>query len=122
MLEPIATIKERLQQVLTETGIKPIELSKMTGIPKASISQYLSGYVEPKQDRIYLIAQALRISEAWLIGYDVPMRKSEFSTITVAPHILKYLELYQNLTEQQQSLVKQTIETFSVSNKGGDSE
>ena len=34
------------------------------------MSQYLSGTFKPKQQRTYLIAKALNVNEAWLMGYD----------------------------------------------------
>ena len=54
----------------------PIELSRLSGIGKSAISQYLSGKVTPKQDKIYKLAQALKVSESWLMGYDEPMEQS----------------------------------------------
>lgn len=45
----------------------------------------MSGYAKPKQDRIYLIAKALHVDEAWLIGYDVPMVKETF-TQNISPN------------------------------------
>ena len=74
-------LKNRLQTALSVAGIPAIELSEKTGIPKSSISQYLSGYAKPKQDRIYLMAKVLDVSEAWLMGYDAPMKKSHAPTI-----------------------------------------
>ena len=56
--------------------ISPIELARKTGIPKSSISQYMSGYTKPKADRIYLMSNALGVSETWLLGYDVPMERT----------------------------------------------
>ena len=49
------------------------ELSSRSKISKSSISHYLKGDWEGKQDAIYSIAQVLNVSEAWLMGYDVPM-------------------------------------------------
>lgn len=69
-------IKNRLSKAMSVRGIVPKDLSEKTGIPKSSISQYMSGYAKPKQDRIYLIAKALDVSETWLLGYDVPMDRS----------------------------------------------
>ena len=43
---------------------------------KSDISQYVSGKVEPNQDKLYVLAKALNVSEAWLMGYDVPMERS----------------------------------------------
>lgn len=70
-------VSARIKEALEIRGMKQSELVKKTGIPKGSISQYISGHVEPKQDRIYLIAKALNVREAWLIGYDVPMDRTD---------------------------------------------
>lgn len=70
---------ERLSQALSIKNITQTELCKKTGIPKSAMSQYIKGSFEPKQDRIYLIAKALNISEAWLMGYDVSMQREEHS-------------------------------------------
>lgn len=67
-----AELKDRLREALNDAGMKPIELSERTGIPKSMISYYLNGKTKPKADRIYIISTALDVSEAWLIGYDVP--------------------------------------------------
>lgn len=83
MALPKAELKDRLKEALSLRNMKPIELSEKTGIPKSAISQYMSGYAKPKSDRIYLLAKALHVTEAWLIGYDVDMEK-EFLTIEVA--------------------------------------
>lgn len=74
---PIEEMKNRLIQALSDKNMKPIELAEKTKIPKSSISQYMSGYAKPKNDRIYLMAKALNISEAWLMGYNVPKEKEQ---------------------------------------------
>jgi transcriptional regulator with XRE-family HTH domain len=67
-----AELKDRLREALDDLQMKPIELAEKTGVPKSMISYYLSGKSVPKADRIYKIAQALGVSESWLLGYDVP--------------------------------------------------
>lgn len=69
-------IKDRLALALKIKEKSAKDLSDLTNIPKSSISQYMSGYAKPKSDRIHSIAKALHINEAWLLGYDVPMDKS----------------------------------------------
>lgn len=61
-------------------NINQAELCRITGIPKSAVSQYLSGSFKPKQDRIALIANALNVSEAWLLGIDIPNDKNKFSS------------------------------------------
>lgn len=64
---------ERLKQALNERGMKPIELSELTGISKSSISDWINGKYEAKSDKILLIAKALNVNESFLIGLQVPM-------------------------------------------------
>ena len=66
---------DRLNQIMQEKNITSMELCEKTGIPKSAMSQYRSGSFKPKADRIYLLSKALNVSEAWLMGYDVPMEK-----------------------------------------------
>lgn len=44
-------------------------------IGRNDLSQYVSGKVEPKQDKLTILSMALNVSEAWLMGYDVPMAR-----------------------------------------------
>lgn len=66
---------ERLNELLNYFNIRQTDLSRRTGIPKSAISMYLKGERSPRQDRISDIAEAYNVNEAWLMGYDVPMRK-----------------------------------------------
>ena len=60
--------------------MRQAELVKLTGINKSAISSYISGAYEPKQKNIYRIAEALNVSEAWLMGHDViPFRQEKSS-------------------------------------------
>ena len=65
------TFKDRLATALAEKNMKAIRLSELTGIDRGTISAYLSGKYKAAQDNLYLIARALDVSEAWLMGYDV---------------------------------------------------
>ena len=66
-------LKDRLTEAIQRRHMKPIDLAKSTNISRGAISQYLSGKVQPKQDKIALMAQTLRVSPAWLMGFSVPM-------------------------------------------------
>lgn len=75
MNKPTESLKNRLKKALSEREMTQQDLADKTGISKSSISQYLSGYAKPKDDRVYAISLALNINEAWLLGYDVPMER-----------------------------------------------
>lgn len=74
--EKKARLQDRLGEAISDAGMRPIELSEKTGIPKSMLSYYMNGKTKPKADRLYKIAQALDVSEAWLLGYDVPKQRS----------------------------------------------
>lgn len=65
----------RLRDALHLKNMRASDLCQKTGIPKGAISYYLSGKSEPKADRLYIICKALDVSEAWMLGYDVPMER-----------------------------------------------
>lgn len=50
-----------LRQIMSEKHVTQSELSKLTGIGKSSISQYLSGKVTPTIDRKAVIARVLGV-------------------------------------------------------------
>jgi len=77
----MATIASRIREAMNIRGMKQVDLVNATGIGKSSISTYLSGEYEPKQKNIYKIAQVLDVNEAWLMGEDVPMERTELDRV-----------------------------------------
>lgn len=67
----------RLKEAMNARNIKAAELSRMTGLSKARISQYTNGVYEAKPRAICLLAGALDVSEAWLMGGNVPMERAD---------------------------------------------
>ena len=80
MAKKTATFAQRLREGLDLRGMKQIELATRSGISKYSISHYLKGDWEGKQDAVYELARVLNVSEAWLMGYDVPPEKEKLSS------------------------------------------
>ena len=76
MDELIDTFTNRLNQAMRLRNIKATELSEKTGIAKSSLSEYINGKYEAKQDGVFLLAKALNVSEPWLMGLDVPMERN----------------------------------------------
>lgn len=73
---------QRIREGLLTRDMTQAELCRLTGIPKSAMSQYVNGGLVPRQDRTYLIAQALRVTEPWLMGFDVPMERDNIPTAT----------------------------------------
>lgn len=83
MRMPIAEMKDRLQLALDLNNKKAIDLANDLDIPKSAISQYLSGKSKKLDSiRIFIIAEYLNVSEAWLMGFDVPMERPKMKEMT----------------------------------------
>ena len=74
--ERVSEFKYRLRDALNARNLKAIELSEKADVPKGAISYYLAGKSQPKADRLNQISIALNVSEAWLLGFDVPMERT----------------------------------------------
>lgn len=114
----VDTFSNRLKKAMDIKNIKAVELSVKTGISKSSLSEYINGKYEAKQDGVYLLAKVLDISEAWLMGLDVPMEKENINKtkkkgfsipvlgyikagipIEAVEEILDYEEIDENMTK-----------------------
>lgn len=99
-MSKISTFAVRLQKLLEIKGISKAELSRITGINKSSLTHYVKGDWEGKQDAVYAIARATDVSEAWLMGYDVPMTQKESRKLEIAQK-MKNLRIRAGLTQLQ---------------------
>lgn len=77
----MAEFHQQLKKAMSIRNISQAELCEKTKIPKSAMSQYVSGSFKPKQERTYLIAKALNVNEAWLMGYeDVSMEPQQLES------------------------------------------
>ena len=77
-MERVAATADRLKEALKDAGKRPIDLARETGLSHSTVSRYLSGAVEPRQEATHKIAKVLGVSEMWLWGYSVQkVRTSE---------------------------------------------
>lgn len=75
---------ERLCLAMDARGIKSQELSRITGIDKSSISCYRSGRYKANSGNLYILADALRVNPAWLMGSnEVPMDMTNITAHTI---------------------------------------
>ncbi|CCF28068.1 Putative phage repressor [Leuconostoc citreum LBAE E16] len=104
------SFNSRLKIAMEYKNIKPADLSKITGIGKSSISQWLSGKYSAKQDKIFIVAKALNVNPSWLIGADVPM--NDESTIDRIYNLSIKLN-----KERQQNVLNYTEQQYNEQNK-----
>ena len=101
----MSTTSKRIQEGMELRGLKQADLVERTGISKGALSSYISGRYVPKQNNTFLIAKALNVNEAWLMGADVPMERID-TTAENQPRDQKELnEIYVQLSSNNQQRV-----------------
>ena len=99
----------RLKKALSIRNMKQSELCAKTKISKSVLSEYISGVYEPKQDRVFILSQALNVDPVWLMGFDVPMesenKKSSPNEEGLTEGEKVMLELFRAIPEDQQPVV-----------------
>lgn len=123
MNEKKAELKDRLKFALELREKKAVDLVRDLKIPKSAVSQYLSGKSQNMDSkRLYDMCKYLNVSEAWMMGYDVPMnRRIEGKNDTLADVIKRlrtdddFLSLVETLNKLDKSKivgVKQMLSAF----------
>lgn len=73
MIQKVSDFKTRFNEALEIRNMKPVDLSEITGISEATLSQYRSGYSKPKEERLAILSNALKVNPVWLLGLNVNM-------------------------------------------------
>lgn len=97
--------KNRLKELMNYYDLRQIDISNKTGLDKSLISCYLSGKYEATQDNVFLIAESYGIDPAWLMGFDVPMKKIDYDEVDKM-----YLNNIDKLTDNDKSIIKTIIQ------------
>lgn len=99
---------DRLKYLMKTRNLRQIDILNMSlpfctkydvKMNKSDISQYVSGKVEPSQEKLVILGMALNVAESWLMGFDVPMERMEYQDITK-----KYSLPVQTLLDKSENL------------------
>lgn len=112
-----STTAERLRYIMSTENLKQVDILNKCKpfceeygirLAKNDLSQYVSGKVEPGQDKLSILGLALNVSEAWLMGYDVPMRRND----NVFPISTQKIPLVGDIACGKPILANEHIETY----------
>jgi len=103
------SIAERIAEGMAIRNMKQVDIIEKAGVNKGALSSYLSGKYEPKQTNIYLIAKALDVNEAWLMGYDVPMERNSMPQSSEDPLVKAILNSGNATSELDNEILKLKI-------------
>ena len=119
------TTAMRLRQLMDERGLRQVDVLKLVepwarlyNVPffKQNLSLYLKGTVEPNQDKLILLGKAFNVSEAWLMGFDVPRERQDPKT---DEHLVdedrELLNEIEHLDRNQKALLRSYLELLKRS-------
>lgn len=72
------TVGDRLKEYMRKNNAKQVDIIEKASpfftdnlkITKTDLSQYINNKTEPRSDKLHLLAKALNVDEAWLLGFD----------------------------------------------------
>ena len=117
----------RLKTIMNMRGLRQVDILNLT-VPycqkysvkmnKSDISQYCSGKTEPNQEKLFILGNALNVSEAWLMGFDVPMERTPYKAesvqnSSVSAQCKEIIEICNQLSPHNQRKVLAYSRTFS---------
>ncbi|MBQ8640400.1 MAG: helix-turn-helix domain-containing protein [Lachnospiraceae bacterium] len=114
--------KDRIREAMDIRGFKQTDLVEKTGIDKGQLSSYISGKYKPRQNNLHLIASALNVDEAWLMGFDVPMELKQESytatpSIDLIPVEIQLLTDFRSLSDFNKVKATKYVHTLAESNR-----
>ena len=116
-----ATTAQRLREILEKRNLRQVDVLDLAQpfcdrygvkLNKNDLSQYLSGKVQPKQDKLTLLGLTLNVSEGWLMGFDVPMdRAAENAPVGDQSdgRVTECMELFSLLSDAEKDMIIRQI-------------
>ena len=121
----VSNTQERLKEVMRKQNLRQIDIvekcqpfCKKYGvkISKSDISQYINYGNQPKQDKLFILSQALGVTPQYLMGFEEPSKSEEEIRASVIAAVAKnekaievakmYIELPEQLQETVYNLIK----------------
>ena len=122
--ERTANVADRLREAMNNIGKSQADLSRETGISKATLSRYLSGQFEPKQIAVNKLAIALNVAEMWLWGCDVPMERPApeavgelAADVLLNPDLMRLVQIYAELGQTDRHMLLMLAENMHQKTK-----
>ena len=108
MYEIKQSFKDRLNKALSLRDMRAKDLCARTGLSESTVSQYRTGYAEPKTDKLALIATALNVNPTWLMGLDVPI-ELHIATRELSNEELDLINAYNASSSEIQEAVRSIL-------------
>lgn len=121
----VSNTQERLKEIMETQGLRQVDIIEKAKpfcekygvrLGKTDLSQYLNYGKEPRQDKLFILSQALGVTPQYLMGYEEPNKSDEEIRASVMAAIAKnenalevakmFMELPNPLQETVYNLIK----------------
>lgn len=120
-----SSTSERLKQIMNERSLRQVDILEAAKpfcekygvkLAKNDLSQYVSGKVEPRQEKLTILGLALNVSETWLMGYDVRRERDEKEQLAVPSELsdvkARLIQYVYPLTDEQAALALRVLKSI----------
>ena len=117
---------DRLRQIMEERNLRQVDILNLVlpicakydvKMNKSDISQYVSGKVEPSQEKLVVLGMALNVTESWLMGFDVSSERKD--TQIQAEKDFDVFYRFSMLSERGKRIVSDMIDSMLSGKEGG---
>ncbi len=125
----------RLKRIMSDRNLRQVDILNLTEpyckkydvkMNKSDISQYCSGKTEPNQDKLFILGIALNVSEAWLMGFDVPMARAkqvsdeDIGDIFANDNLFEVIDNIPALSPQEKNHFHKYLQLLEINRKKAD--
>lgn len=117
---------DRLRQIMKERNLRQVDILNLAlpicakydvKMNKSDISQYVSGKVEPSQEKLVVLGMALNVTESWLMGFDVSLERKD--TQIQAEKDFDVFYRFSMLSERDKGIVSDVIDSMLSRKESG---
>lgn len=117
---------DRLSQIMEERNLRQVDILNLVlpicakydvKMNKSDISQYVSGKVEPSQEKLVVLGMALNVTESWLMGFDVSSERKD--TQIQAEKDFDVFYRFSMLSERDKRIVSDMIDSMLSGKESG---
>lgn len=121
-----ASTADRLRQIMEERNLRQVDILNLVlpicakydiKMNKSDISQYVSGKVEPSQEKLVVLGMALNVTESWLMGFDVSSERKD--TQIQAEKDFDVFYRFSMLNERDKGIVSDVIDSMLSRKESG---
>ena len=118
------TTADRLKEIMQERHLRQTDVVAIcqplcdkygVKIGRNDLSQYISGKYVPRQKKLAILASALNVDEAWLMGYDVDPKPSWLKQSELSNEECDIVSELRSLDEEGLKRVKEYVDMLNAS-------